>query len=234
MLYFALLIWKCHPGLIKLLLLKPLWEFFCYVRTHFLYCSFFPSGAFKGTLEQLLSALVTIKTKLIGYGRPTIFLLEMSKIDVWHFRSEILTILLPYKFIVQSRNLSCLFPGTDKNLCLNEGSKRFWGFVSPSAICNCVRYTLWIMCWQTSPYHSPTAVDTAVHGWGTCHCNSRPIHIGRRSHPASRRLQDSKERHRCSTLEGHMPLLALDTWYLPASTGGDTEQDAWLLKQHKS
>lgn len=103
-----------------------------------------------------------------------------------------------------------------------------------SAICNCVRYTLWIVCWQTSPYHSPTAVDTAVHGWGTCHCNSRPIHIGRRSHPASRRLQDSKERHRCSTLEGHMPLLALDTWYLPASTGGDTEQDAWLLKQHKS
>lgn len=101
---------------------------------------------------------------------------------------------------------------------------------------NKIRYQdcVWIVCWQTSPYHSPTAADTAVHGWGTCHCNSRPIHTGRRSHPASRRLQDSKERHQCSTLEGHMPLLALDTWYLPASTGRDTGQDAWLLKQHKN
>lgn len=68
-------------------------------------------------------------------------------------------------------------------------------------------------------YHSPRAAGTAVRGWGTCRCSSRPVRTDRRSRPAGRRWQDSKERPRCSTLAGHTPPLAPGTWYLPALAG---------------
>lgn len=73
-------------------------------------------------------------------------------------------------------------------------------------------------------YRSPRAAGTAVRGWGTCRCSSRPVRTDRRSRPAGRRWQDSKERPRCSTLAGHTPPPGPGTWYLPASAGTGGER----------